>query len=102
MIIGTYSPPVQSQERPDVVLDCTDTIPAAGSVSSCTVTAKKYSDNTDLTATIIDGAATIASPIITQFIHNTTSGVDVLLTFHVTYSNGKILDEEIYIPCIDT
>jgi hypothetical protein len=101
MIIDTVTPPIQSEERPDITIDCTNTIPTGGSVDDCTVFAKLASDGTDVTATIVDGACTVASPYVTQFIHDMTSGVDVILTFHVTYSNGRELDEEVYVPGFD-
>lgn len=101
MIIDTVTPPIQSEERPDITIDCTNTIPAGGSVDDCEVFAKLASDGTDVTSTIVDGTATVNSPYVTQFIHDMTDGVDVILTFHITYSNGRVLDEEVYVPGVD-
>ena len=98
MIIGTVTPAIQPEERPDITVDCTNTVPAGGSVSTATVTSRNATTGVDTTATIVDGAATIVTPNVTQFIHSMTNGADQILTFHVTYSNGRILDEEVYVP----
>jgi len=101
MIIDTVTPPKQPAENLPITIDFTANLPAAGTVTDCVVTSRIAETGVDSTATIINGARTISSPNVTQFVHAGTNGQNHIVTFHATFSDTRQIDDEVYLPIVE-
>lgn len=100
MIIDTFYPPVQPDEKPDITIDFVDNVPAGGSISSASVTTRlAASPFTDTSATNKSGAHSISGSRVTQLLHNVT--VDIVIAIAATMNTGRVVTDEVYIPAKD-
>lgn len=91
-----------SGETLDVVFSFLSSLAIGESVSSAVTTAAVYSGTDATPSSIIDGAASVSSPNVTQSITAGTSGVIYNLTCTATSSTGQIVVLVGYITVVPT
>ena len=91
----------QSGEKLPKAIDYTGRLPEGTTVSSATMSAILYPDGTDMTATVLDGVATVTTTRITQMVKAGVSGKDYRITYQANLSGGGILEDDLLMQVRD-
>lgn len=86
----------QSGEKYTIAVDFSSKLPSGRSVSSCTVTATDYYDESDVASTVLaDGTAVVSSDVCSEVVQAGTSGRTYEIKFIAVLDNTSTLYETI-------
>lgn len=100
MYMGTVQK--QPSERFTFSVDFSDNL-FTGTVASAVITSRNYVTGADTTATIYVAASVIvASPFVLFDVWQGTDGQTHIVTIKATMSGGQIVEDEIWLPIIES
>ena len=102
MLLGTVWPPKQPTENFPVGIDFADDLAVGETIATSVTTAKRLSDGTDVSATVLSGIDVVAGTIVEHRVIGGTTGELYRIQIRITTSGSNTFEHEVDLPVEET